>query len=750
MRGIAENFVMALRRAAHGGLLRAAWFALTALIIVWPLFSSAGELNEFRDSQILFHYEDVAARTVREFGQWPLWDPYYCGGLYLLGTPQSRFAAPPFILSVLFGALRAAPLIAFAMSMLGMEGFFRFARMRSASALGPALIAPLFAGNGFIPFSYFHGWLNFYGFLLLPWVLYGADATLRGLRRGPLVIAASFAFIVGFGGTYAGPLAALLMLAHLVRALLERPRLARRPLPLLGRLALAAVLALALSSYRLWPVIESMVAAPRFMAGAPAELYQLFRERLFELSAPRSGNYGREGQQFVGSFLVPLCLLGALRLRALPAIALGLLCAWVATGYAYPHSLFATLRSLPVLELLRYPERFLFLACIFAYEVAALGVDKWVVRTRRAPVAGGAMVLVSACLMLLSLQQVASNAHASARGMWTGSAPVELARPFKQTRGNRWLAQYYAPISRGSISCWEAYPVPMSPALRGDLAQEEYLLDASAGSVERKAWSPNRIELAVELKRATRLLINQNYHVGWHANLAPTRSHEGLLALDLPAGKHELKLRFRPRSALFGALVSVAAAALALGFLLGRRRLFWGGGFAIPLLLLSSLLYDEPFVSSPPPQNADGTPLLAAQLPKEAKPLSVSFEPPVRLEGVVATGRADDLGIARFELDWRVLGELPRSVGVSVHFESTKGRFITSDHHVIGASTFFDKAPRDVLLRDAFSVVLGNDPEEHWKVFVCLWNIVGDGARLRIKDGGGALVDRDRVLVAEF
>lgn len=745
-----RRLLLALRRAARAPLARAAWFAATALVLTWPLFASAGELNEFRDAQFLYNYEDVAVRTVRQFFELPLWNPYYCGGMYGLGTPQSRFASPPFLLSLLFGPLRSQPLIAFAMAMVGMEGFFRYASMRSASALGPALIAPLFAGNGWMAFSYFSGWVHFYGFLLLPWILYGCDLLLRGRREGPLVIGVAYAFIIGFAGTYAAPLGSVLMVAHLARALLERPRLAHRPLRQVERLAFAALVVLGLSAFRLWPVAESMYSAPRLMGGTPGETYELFSERLFRLAAPRSGNYGREGQHYVGLALVPLCLLGVLRKRAIAPIVLGLLFAWLATGYAYPTSAFAALRKLPLFEMLRYPERFLLLACLFAYEVAAYGVDRWTVWSRKRPGLSLGFTLLSIALTLVSVRQLTQNTYVSARGMWTGSAPIEVERPFKQARGNRWLASYYPSISRGSIECMEAYPVPMSALLRGDLPAEEYLLEPDAGSVERRDWSPNQIELQVELQRPARLLINQNYHTGWRSSVGEVVAHDALLAVDLPAGKHELTLRFLPRSAVFGALVSLAALIAGLAYARSRARATVVAAIAIPLLAACSLLYGEPFPEKPAPQNADGTPLLAEGLPDGAKPLAVQFAAPVKLEGVVAPGTVDEVGIARFELAWRVLGEVPWSVGVSVHFESSKGRFVASDHHVIGASTFFDRAPRGVLLRDAFGVNLGRDPEEHWKMFVCLWHAAGDGSRMRILHGGGVPLDRDRALVAEF
>ena len=104
---------------------RTAYFLLIALVTVWPLLSHAGSMSTFRDEQALLPYEEAARKTVLEFHQLPLWDPYYCGGMDMLGTPQSRFASPTFLLTLLFGTLRGQALTAFLMYFLGLEGTFR-------------------------------------------------------------------------------------------------------------------------------------------------------------------------------------------------------------------------------------------------------------------------------------------------------------------------------------------------------------------------------------------------------------------------------------------------------------------------------------------------------------------------------------------------------------------------------------------------------------------------------------------------
>src|SRR5256885_962806 len=151
-----------IARLARSTAVRLAFFAALALIFVWPLLATAAYANDFRDAQVLDLHERVATMSVTRFHELPLWDPYYCGGLYGLGAPQSRFASPAFLASLLFGPERGAPIVIFFLTVLGMEGTYRWIRAR-AVAEGPALIvAPIFALSGHFVVAMYRGWTNFF------------------------------------------------------------------------------------------------------------------------------------------------------------------------------------------------------------------------------------------------------------------------------------------------------------------------------------------------------------------------------------------------------------------------------------------------------------------------------------------------------------------------------------------------------------------------------------------------------------
>jgi hypothetical protein len=756
----AGPFSPLLREARRAALLpgvRLALFGLLALAACWRPLGQAGGMNDFRDSHLLHSYEEAAARTVAEYGQLPLWSPWSCGGLYAWGGPQTRQASPALLLSAALGARRAEPLVLWAFLVLGMEGFFRYARGRTGSVLGALGAAPAFGLVGFTALGWTLGWLNFAGFLLLPWLLVGTRLAARGRVGGVALVAGGFALLLGFGGTYPVPLGALLVTLEAARELLS-PRARGRRLAMLGALGATALLTLGAGVFRLWPLLETLSSAPRVMAGAPGrQLVELARMVLVLPDRP-----GQEGAGIAGIFYVgvPVLVLAAVagwgRWRAVfPAVVAGL-ALWLAAGYAAKPSLFAGLRQLPIFETLRYPERFLFPFGLYLAELAALGLGVALTWARRAsPWRWGA---VGACaLAVLGWVLQVHGYEVLSRRAVVVPMPPEEAQPFAQARGNRWAQGHFLALNRGSIACGEAYPVPMSPLLRGDLPQEEYLEEGAEGSARRVAWTPNRLEVEVEAAGPVVLRINQNWHPGWRASVGEVFSREGLLAVRLPAGRHPVVLRFLPRSALGGLAVS-GLAWVGLGCVAWRARrrggrMGWEVAVAalVPLLAWGALRSAWPEPPAPPVlRNPDGSALQVEALPAGARPVGARFDAPVELVAAEVPPAPDAEGIVPLVLYWKLTKPLPRSVGIFVHVVGPGGERKSGDHALLGGTYFFDDAPRGVLLRDAFAVSTRDWPAGEWQVLVGLWHATGNGSRIGAKGADGQPVHEARVPVGAF
>jgi hypothetical protein len=772
-----------LRRESARTSVRLAAFAAIALAATWPLLSTADALNDFRDSQYFTLFEEAARLSVAKFHQLPLWNPYYCGGTYLLGTPSARFVSPTFLATLIFGVERADALIAFAMSVLGMEGVWRYAHGRGAAAHAALLAAPAFALSGLFAHNPPLGWANFYSFELLPWVAFGLHRAVRGSVRGAVVAGLAVTWMIGHGGTYPAPMTLFVGVVEVLGWLAARRRW-RRPTAVaaaLGMAALAATLAAAGSMVRLWPVAQVLASGPRLLGSTEAHDLLAIGRMLFN------------GAYLVGAVALPVVLVGFVRRSARALAIAAVLVVWLAMGYGAHPSAFELLRKIPPYTMLRAPERFLALVAFYYAVLGALGATEVEALARvhgraipepAAPGTAGAtparphralarmaarvarwLAPVATALLVGNLVPLIVDYHWRIGERTLMAPPSEIAGDFRQARGNRWLAAFYPAIGRGTVSCFDDYDIPQSAALREDLAAEEYLKDTSAGTVARVAWSPNRIDLHAELTHPARLLVNQNWHPGWRANVGTVVDDDGRIAVDLPAGSHELTLRFMPRSAV-GGLGATLLTLVACALLWRRWRGSTGpqtprawvstwalaaGPFLCPLATLA-LLREPP---RPPPNlvTPAGDPIVAEAPPSGATPLHVQLEDGVTVEGVTAqlVGRLHEQTLA-LEIDWRLSSKVERGLGVFIHVEADGMDSLNIDHVRISGVALFDDLPAGATLRDVIPPIAIPAPKKPTTlhVYVGVWRARGDASRLRVIDPAAAKIDDNRVLVASF
>jgi hypothetical protein len=750
--------------------LRLATFACLALAATWPLLSTAAMLNDFRDANVLAHYESAARESILRWHQAPLWDPYYCGGMYLLGTPQARFVSPTFLFTLLFGEARGEALTAFSMLIVGLEGTYRYMRDRKATRFGALLAAPLFALSGIFAVSPALGWIGFFGFELLPWMALGVRRALLGERKAIVLLAVAAAWCVGFGGTYAAPLSALWCAFEVAEVAARKVRRDRRRLAVgLGVTLAGAALAVGLSAVRLWPILHTLVEAPRIIGGTPGNGAMVLTRMFFFPTRPESD----DGEFYVGFFVLPAALFGFARRRSLGLGLAALLSAWLSAGYEISPSLFAALRELPLYTSLRYPERFLILFGLAMTTLAARGIsllETWVraSRTKASPRrrwwVAGAWAVVSLALVVDVGPLVAQHLlHARQRPLIPPPASAGAGRPFHQARGTRWALAQYEPMARGSLSCWEAYPVPESPLLRGDLVEEETVSPPAAGTLTERSWSPGAIDLDVELAAPATVAINQNWDPGWRASVGEVKSDHGLLTVELPAGAHALSLRFEPRSALGGALASlVAAAGLVFLGLRARRSPTVstardGAALAliavlpvVPVLVIAAAVHQKHFVE--PLLTPDGRPVVADALDEGAVRIDTRFDDGIVLEAATLSDPEPAVGSdLTLELDWRRTGGVDPGLGVFVHMEPSSGNGLNGDHVLLSGVLDLQDAPADRTLRDVIPLFIPDDARgKKWKVWVGLWHVRRGGSRVGVADAGHAQVEGGRVMALSF
>lgn len=552
------------------------WLA-AARVMLPALFKDAWKLAAYHDEHYHYAHEEIARITLGRFHELPAWNPYFCGGIPGLGNPQDASFGPEFLLKLTFGVGPGRHLAYLMFVVLGMEGTFRLARRLDASVVGAALAGCIFATSGFFLDVLKLGWLNFFSFELVPWVALAFLAGLQGPRARLSQVAGGvvIGWMVLMGGTYTVPytvlLLAVLAVIATVQILTRRSASEQLPwhAPAVAFVTMGAV-SVGISAVKLLPMLKVVSQAPRIWEMGETTGPQQMLDRLIRVGA-------FDGQPgYVGGFVLAFALIGAaLDRRAAIAVGVAGVFFFLAMGDFAEWSPHQIIHKFPVFAQLRSPHRFVVIVALFACVAAGIAVGRLedlfpaIGRVLRGLVSlpGGARLglfgrlafgavgaVLTAKIALFAWESFVTDAKLES--VWVMDSPRSYDAPFRQSRGNRWNEEVFAPASLGSLQCFEETAFPQSPALTGDAKQEEYPADPGVATVERLAWTPNSITLHVVASAEATILVNQNWHPAWTADVGQVRAENGLLAVRVPAGDHKVRIRFRDRLVIFGFVVT--------------------------------------------------------------------------------------------------------------------------------------------------------------------------------------------------
>lgn len=569
------------------------WVALLGLAVPgW--ITGPFNLMDYMDDHQHYSWDLVGYKSYLEFHQFPLWNPYWCGGNQGLAEPESTFLAPDFLVKLAFGVARGRHLVTVVAAWLGLEGVFRLCRKLGSSGLG-ALFAASVYGTQYVFISFVHdGALNLLlGFELLPWVLYcffaGHESVAHRLLGGFFV-----AWLFLSGGTYPTPytvflLGILTVVSSVQLAMGSTPR--RWTQPWASTLTIGTV-ALLLGAAKLLPLLGYLRQFKRTWTATDAHTAQLMFTEL-------TGNY---------PWLVFLAFVGIVYLDRVAATfgALAVLFFLLSMGDFDPASPYHLLKALPLISQLRCPERYALVTILFLGIAAAKGITaledsvpalldrlsststglrtgRIAVKAVRFAAVGLSSLVVASVLLPRARSQILT---VPAETLFTWEPAPTVSQPFRQYRGNRRDIHVFTAANGGSLRCIYGMQVYQSPALRADLPAEEYPVDPASAVVTRLRWTPNEVELDVDARAAARVVVNQNWNKHFRANVGRVVAHQGLLAVDVPAGRHRLIIRYVDRLFTLGLVISSTTLLVLLGLaawlLVRRTQERWSEVRALP------------------------------------------------------------------------------------------------------------------------------------------------------------------------
>ncbi len=577
-------------------LLLALLFAALGCVLLRGTFVNLENLGA-KDWNAFMGQCEAEITSILRNGQFPLWNPWRRGGQVSFAQPESMFLSPVTPLAFLVGTILAFKLLIVPVFVFGCFGLWKLAG--SFGLTGAARLAPplMFFSSAGIPYYVAGGLPNWlFGIAILPWLLYLRRRAAE--HHGYVALGGlAYAFVLYCGSVYHfvffPVIVGLDALIDSIRSRSWRPLLLSIAMIVVGAAcALVRVLPM-FDVYRVYP--RELPASQRYLT------FDLIVRALLDPKHPDlvnlAGTVLRDGSNWVswvtvGSYVGPvfvcLSILGfvASPWRSLCASIVAIFLGWMSLGSGTAYSIWDLLHHLPLLRSMQAPERLLVPGLLVASIGAGYGVEllsKVMLRSddfRGKPFLVNLLILLAATLPpVLCNDDIADAAFIEAPSIDL-PAPGAFQQVTQSKRVTQWGGELYEAVRTNRGNPFAQADVPSPHAVRATHEPSyagEVWLAKGRGTVLYDI-TPNRIEVHADVTDEDTLLVNQNYFPGWMVRGTleqPMTARQGLLAVRLPKGKHDLELVFTQRSVLVGCVLSLVAMLL-LVVSLGVRRSLGG------------------------------------------------------------------------------------------------------------------------------------------------------------------------------
>jgi hypothetical protein len=558
-----------------------------ALFFTYPWLIRLGQRSTFGDWDTLNALQWSAYYTITRFHQLPFWDPYRCGGLPLLGNPQSRILTPFFLLHLVFGPSLGVQIDMILHLALAFAGGYVLARSLGLGTLPSIVCAAVFPSTSWFYLHLAFGHTIFMCAAYLPWIswLFWLSIDKKSWTASALV-GLLIALVVLEGGLHIAICAGLLLVS--LAGGFALINLSLRPLL---SLLVSGLFSLGLAAIRSMPVLESYGAHPAPRIGdalTPTNLLMLLFSRNQDVMRdnPLSSFGFWEYGAYLSIAFVVLAAVGIFsrRLRSVPWLLTGTTFFLFALGEHYyglgvPWTRWALVAPWTVLKELPFfggmfmalwmPPRYLIGLVLSISVLAALGAELLCCKLARwGPVMAASLLVIG----LVDAWLVGPpNLGYTYQQIETTPSPTF---PFRQSSARPHSIAGMVQANLGNLNCYEYQPITTKAVgyTQANYRGEQYLL--GPGSVTLANWTPNALDFEVDAPASTVLMINQNYWPGWMLTQGQGEvfPQDELLAVRIPAGKQHLRLVYRSTRFRDGLALTLISLAAMLGLWAWERR----------------------------------------------------------------------------------------------------------------------------------------------------------------------------------
>lgn len=534
------------------------------------------------DGRYFHHQFEIAKAAVRRYHELPLWNAFDCHGIPMWDHPENITGSPIFWLTLPLSATATLIVWHIIHCAMGFVGMWLLARDEVKLSRMSALVAASVWALGVCHTTQYAGGhealISFYNAPLLLYLWLRAEKSWNAAVGCGLVIA----WMAYDGATYPLPFTLVMLALSTVFRLWPLERGIR----VLAAALVVGIVGFGVGAARLLPLIDQLGAHKRLMEPDLDHIGLPMLVRMYTLRSAGYLNHYADQQYVLGEYLtyigwtgVGLAFLGLFSASAELWWLFGL--AMLVFLFMMGH--FAKFAPWTLLHENVFPFKSMRVAARFRL-LLMLPISLWIaISTERVPQLvrrfsaqwGALMRTALVGLALLAVGDIAGLGQELIVPRFAGAPEQKVVASTRFHYGGPGLTPDTIDQPRqnraytGCRSAWAWYSG--APLWSGDVPQARAAEGANA-VVEVANRTHNTFTVDVDAKSPSRILLNSAYEIGWRSNVGSVVQDNQLLAVDLPAGRHRLSLRYWPRRLTLGMSIS-AVSLLGVAAFFARKRI---------------------------------------------------------------------------------------------------------------------------------------------------------------------------------
>jgi hypothetical protein len=566
-------------------------FICIALVFCAPLLKNIVNWG-VEDWDEYFFRNALARTTILRYQQFPLWNPYTCGGNVFLAHPASGFLSPFFIFILLFGEVVGLKITVVVYLIIGMFGMFLLARYLGLEFPSSYLAAFIYMLNAIYPMHVTAGLVGEFTMAFMPLIFL---FYLKGFQNKKyLLLSALFIFLMLAGGSLR---AVIIFSLFLFVYSLFKAGQERGPQPV-ENLFVVFIFAFFLSAIKTIPMLEFLKSHAYIKENLEimriTELPTLLFRKVSTYD-PEGGIFSRLAYDwyhcgsYIGTLSFFLFIVAAILYFRTnwPLVFTGIIFLFLAAGKILPTDKNNFIYSLPVLSSILsslYSRPRFILGLIFTISImAGMGLSRL---ENFFPNNFFSKVSAIIIVIFILFDLVNTNGPLLKEAFTLPPQEGERSPFFHQGLSSLDYLKEDSDVyqrflsNRGTINAQEIDNVYISTKnvlafSSPDYKGEAYLWKGS-GMAKIKYFSPNKVIVEVTASGEDTFILNQNFYKGWKVKKGKIINNacnfEGLIAAPVSPGKLDLEFFYLPDSFILGVILSFLTALLGIFLIMAKPK----------------------------------------------------------------------------------------------------------------------------------------------------------------------------------